>query len=102
MKQRHTGREVEPLEERRLRVERRLADQRRVLATQWVALERQVASQERRAARVVHGFRAMLPLGALGGGLWLLRRFGPGRLARPVMFGIAAWRFFRRHIPRLA
>lgn len=88
----------EPLFERRTRVERRLAQQRVELAEAWRALERQTYVQERRISGITRGFRAVLPLGALGGAVWLLRRYGPARLVRPAMVGLAMWKYLRRFL----
>jgi hypothetical protein len=88
----------EPLFERRARVEKRLEQQRIELAAAWNALERQAYVQERRISGITRGFRAVLPLGALGGAVWLLRRYGPARLVRPAMFGLAVWKYFRRFL----
>lgn len=89
----------EPLFERRARIEQRLAAQRIELAETWYAMERRAYVQQRRISGLTRGFRAVLPLGALGGAVWLLRRYGPVRLVRPLMFGMAVFNFVRRLAP---
>ncbi len=93
-----TARE-EPLSERRARVERRLAQQREELATSWRALEQRAYDTERRVVGFTRGFRAVLPLGALAGGVWLLRRYGPARLARPATLALSTWSLVRNAMP---
>ncbi len=89
----------EPLFERRARIERRLAEQRIELAAAWDALERRAYIQERRISGFTRGFRAVLPIGIIGGALWLLRRYGSARLVRPLMFGVAVWKYIGRFMP---
>ncbi|MEP6656193.1 MAG: hypothetical protein ABJC33_03105 [Betaproteobacteria bacterium] len=88
-----------PLSERHARAERRLAQQRLELTVAWRAIEARAYIAERRVLGFTRGFRAVLPLGALAGGAWLMHRYGRARLARPLLFGLSALNFIRRALP---
>ena len=89
----------ETLFERRARIEQQLERQRAELAVEWRALEHNVHSHERRIAGFSRGFRAVLSVGGLAGTAWLVRRYGPARLARPVMLALSGVSFLKRLAP---
>src|SRR5512142_1128028 len=93
------GQRKETLFERRARIQQELERQRGELAVQWRALEQNVHAHERRIAGFSRGVRAVLSVGALAGTAWLVKRFGPARLARPVILGLSGVRFLKRLAP---
>ncbi len=91
----------EPLFERRARVEQQLIRQHTELAVAWRSLEGRAYLIERRALGFTRGFRAVVPLGAIAGAVWLLHRYGPARITRPATLGLSALNFARRALPSL-
>src|SRR4051794_34161575 len=89
----------ETLFERRARIQQQLDRQRAELALEWRSLERSIHAHERRLTGLTRGFRAVLSVGGLAGTAWLVRRFGPARLARPVMLALSSVSFLRRLAP---
>ena len=89
----------DPPGKRRERALARLERERATLSREWYDLESRLYVQERRVAGITRGFRAVLPLGAAAGAMWLLRRFGPARVVRQAMFALTAWRALRRYLP---
>ncbi len=93
------SRPQETLPQRRARVQQQLQHQRAALASQWQVIEHRFHVQERRILGFTRGFRAVLSVGALAGGAWLIRRFGPGAFARPLLLALSGWQFVRRFLP---
>src|SRR4051812_30841938 len=89
----------ETLFERRARIQQQLDRQRAELAVEWRALEHNVHAHERRIAGFSRGFRAVMSVGGLAGAAWLVKRYGPARIARPVMLALSGVSFLKRLAP---